>query len=55
MHISDGVLPLTVTIGGYVASAGLATWSVRRTSSEDLPKGTKGAKGGRSCRTFKAF
>ncbi|MBW1646920.1 MAG: cobalt transporter CbiM [Deltaproteobacteria bacterium] len=38
MHISDGVLPLTVTIGGYVASAGLAAWSARRTSSEDLPK-----------------
>jgi len=38
MHISDGVLPLTVTIGGYVASAGLAAWSARRTSSEDMPK-----------------
>ena len=38
MHISDGVLPLAVTIGGYVAGAGLAAWSARRTNSEDLPK-----------------
>jgi cobalt/nickel transport system permease protein len=38
MHISDGVLPLTVTIGGYIASAGLVAWSARRTSSEELPK-----------------
>jgi cobalt/nickel transport system permease protein len=38
MHISDGVLPLAVTIGGYVAGAGLAAWSARCTRSEDLPK-----------------
>jgi cobalt/nickel transport system permease protein len=38
MHISDGVLPLSVTIGGYVASAGLAAWSARRTRNQDLPK-----------------
>lgn len=38
MHISDGVLPLSVTIGGYAASAALAAWSARRTRSEDLPK-----------------
>ena len=38
MHISDGVLPVSVSIGGYVVSAGLTAWSARRTSSEDLPK-----------------
>ncbi len=38
MHISDGVLPVTVTVGGYVASAALVAWSARRTRSEDLPK-----------------
>ena len=38
MHISDGVLPLSVTIGGYVAGGVLAAWSARRTRNEDLPK-----------------
>lgn len=38
MHISDGVLPISVTVGAYVVSAGLAAWSARRTGSEDLPK-----------------
>jgi len=38
MHISDGVLPVSVTVGGYVVSAGLAVWSSRRTGNEDLPK-----------------
>ena len=38
MHISDGVLPISVTIGGYAASAALAAWSARRTRSEELPK-----------------
>lgn len=38
MHISDGVLPISVAVGGYVISAGLAAWSARRTSNEDLPK-----------------
>jgi cobalt/nickel transport system permease protein len=38
MHISDGVLPLSVTIGGYAASAAIAAWSARRTRSEELPK-----------------
>lgn len=38
MHISDGVLPTTVTLGCYVASAVICTWSVKRTRSEDLPK-----------------
>jgi cobalt/nickel transport system permease protein len=38
MHISDGVLPISVTIGGYAASAALAAWSARKTHSEELPK-----------------
>lgn len=38
MHISDGVLPISVTIGGYVAGAALVAWSARRTHSEELPK-----------------
>jgi cobalt/nickel transport system permease protein len=38
MHISDGVLPVAVTIGGYAASAGLAAWSARRIHTRDLPK-----------------
>jgi cobalt/nickel transport system permease protein len=38
MHISDGVLPISVTIGGYVVSGALTAWSARRTSSEELPK-----------------
>jgi len=38
MHISDGVLPVSVAVGGYVASAALVAWSARRTCSEELPK-----------------
>ena len=38
MHISDGVLPVSVTVGGFVASAALVAWSARRTRSEELPK-----------------
>ena len=38
MHISDGVLPLSVTIGGYAAGAALVAWSARRTRDRDLPK-----------------
>ncbi len=38
MHISDGVLPISVTLGSYVASAVLVAWSARRTRSEELPK-----------------
>jgi len=38
MHISDGVLPISVTIGGYAASAALVVWSARRTHNEELPK-----------------
>ncbi|GAB4556021.1 MAG: cobalt transporter CbiM [Geothermobacteraceae bacterium] len=38
MHISDGVLPTSVVIGSYLASAGLAAWSLKRTHPEALPK-----------------
>jgi cobalt/nickel transport system permease protein len=38
MHISDGVLPLSVTIGGYVASGALVAWSAHRTHNEEMPK-----------------
>ncbi|MDH4204915.1 MAG: cobalt transporter CbiM [Desulfobacteraceae bacterium] len=38
MHISDGVLPISVTVGCYVASAALVAWSARRTRNEELPK-----------------
>jgi cobalt/nickel transport system permease protein len=38
MHISDGVLPISVTVGSYIAGAAIVAWSVRRTNSEELPK-----------------
>jgi cobalt/nickel transport system permease protein len=38
MHISDGVLPLSVTIGGYVASGALVAWSAHKTHNEEMPK-----------------
>jgi len=38
MHISDGVLPVSVSIGGYVASVGLTVWSAHRTRGEEMPK-----------------
>jgi cobalt/nickel transport system permease protein len=38
MHISDGVLPIFVTVGGYAVSAALTAYSAARTQSEDLPK-----------------
>ena len=38
MHISDGVLPTSVTLGGYALSIAILAWSVRRTKSEELPK-----------------
>lgn len=38
MHISDGVLPISVALGCAVASLSIATWSARRTASDDLPK-----------------
>jgi cobalt/nickel transport system permease protein len=38
MHISDGVLPLSVTLGGYAAAAALTAWSARKTRTEQMPK-----------------
>ena len=38
MHISDGVLPVSVSIGSYAVSLGLTAWSARRTHSEEMPK-----------------
>jgi cobalt/nickel transport system permease protein len=38
MHISDGVLPISVTVGGYAVSAALTAFSAHRTRTEDLPK-----------------
>ena len=38
MHISDGVLPISVTVGSYVAGAAMVAWSARRTHSDELPK-----------------
>lgn len=38
MHISDGVLPVSVAIAGYAASGLLAAWSARRIQSQELPK-----------------
>lgn len=38
MHISDGVLPVSVAVGGYAVSLGLTVWSARKTRNEDMPK-----------------
>ncbi|PLX89318.1 MAG: cobalamin biosynthesis protein CbiM [Desulfuromonas sp.] len=38
MHISDGVMPISLVLGSGVASLGFAAWSLRKTRSEDLPK-----------------
>lgn len=38
MHISDGVLPPSVAIAGFAASAAIAAWSARKTHPEDFPK-----------------
>jgi len=38
MHISDGVLPVSVTIGGYVVSGMLVAWSAKKSASRELPK-----------------
>ncbi|MCU0587052.1 MAG: cobalt transporter CbiM [Syntrophobacteraceae bacterium] len=38
MHISDGVLPTSVAVAGFAASALLAAWSVRQTDPDELPK-----------------
>ena len=38
MHISDGVLPIYISLGGYVASGVITTLCARRTSADALPK-----------------
>jgi cobalt/nickel transport system permease protein len=38
MHISDGVLPPSVAVGGVAVSLAIIAWSVRKTDPEDLPK-----------------
>jgi cobalt/nickel transport system permease protein len=38
MHISDGVLPISVTLGTYVISVATIVWSVRKTKAENIPK-----------------
>lgn len=38
MHISDGVLPTPVAIGGFAVSLAVIAWSARNTKSEDFPK-----------------
>lgn len=38
MHISDGVLPISVVLGSGVVSLAVAAWSVKQTASDDLPK-----------------
>jgi cobalt/nickel transport system permease protein len=38
MHISDGVLPISIAVSGYAVSAALVAFSTRRTRSTDLPK-----------------
>ena len=38
MHISDGVLPTSVAIGGFAVSLAVTVWSARKTNPDDLPK-----------------
>jgi len=38
MHISDGVLPIAISLGGYAAGLAVAVWSAKKTRPEDLPK-----------------
>jgi cobalt/nickel transport system permease protein len=38
MHISDGVLPISVAVGCFAASLAVTAWSVKQTRGEDLPK-----------------
>lgn len=38
MHISDGVLPVSITIGCYAATIALTAVGVRKTPAESLPK-----------------
>ncbi|MFH1215138.1 MAG: cobalt transporter CbiM [Pseudomonadota bacterium] len=38
MHISDGVLPTSVTLVSYVLTFAGASWSLRKVQAEDLPR-----------------
>lgn len=38
MHISDGVLPVSITIGSYAATIVIGSLGIRRTPAESLPK-----------------
>lgn len=38
MHISDGVLPVSVTLATYAIAASAAAWSARNTNPESIPK-----------------
>ena len=38
MHISDGVLSMPISIGGYAAAVGISALSVRKMHIEDVPK-----------------
>jgi cobalt/nickel transport system permease protein len=38
MHISDGVLPVSVTIGSYAATMAIVAVGIRKTSTDSLPK-----------------
>jgi cobalt/nickel transport system permease protein len=38
MHISDGVLPTSVALGGFAASLAITVWSARKTNPEDFPR-----------------
>ena len=38
MHISDGVVPTSVALGGFAVSLAITAWSARKTNPDDLPK-----------------
>jgi len=38
MHISDGILPPAIWIGGYVVAGGIAAVNLRRMDVDDMPK-----------------
>jgi cobalt/nickel transport system permease protein len=38
VHISDGVVPTSVALGGFAVSLAITAWSARKTNPDDLPK-----------------
>lgn len=38
MHISDGVLPLSVSLAGFAVTAAATAWCLRKTEPEEIPK-----------------